>query len=319
MVMLFHNMMHKEIEIYVDDMIAKSKEGEDHHVNLKRLFDRLKKYKFRLNLTKCTFSVRLGKLMGFMVSERGIEVDPDKVKAIMQLPTPSTVREQWKTKDTELVPYHEYLEELIENFEKISFTYMPRIKYQFADALATLASIVSITKENLIEPLEIEIAKGFAHCGTIQATDRKLQYQDIKHFLQTDQYPPFTDCQDRRTIRRIATHYFLSGETFYRRSFDATLLQCVDENEAQRQVHEGSCGPHMNGFMLARIHLDSDGRLLPMDSYLPHTTNDNLRSIRGTSGVAHDARADTTTGMVHPSQHTLTSTRLKASRAHHCE
>ncbi|PKI45883.1 hypothetical protein CRG98_033682 [Punica granatum] len=41
----------------------------------------------------------------------------------------------WKTKDAKLVPYHEYLEELAENFEKISFTYTPRIKNQFADAL----------------------------------------------------------------------------------------------------------------------------------------------------------------------------------------
>ncbi|PKI49030.1 hypothetical protein CRG98_030617 [Punica granatum] len=45
MVTLFHDMMYKEIEVYVDDMIAKSKEGEDHLVNLKRLFDRLRKYK----------------------------------------------------------------------------------------------------------------------------------------------------------------------------------------------------------------------------------------------------------------------------------
>ncbi|PKI75192.1 hypothetical protein CRG98_004416 [Punica granatum] len=86
-------MMHKEIKVYVDDMIAKSKEGEDHLVNLKRLFDRLKKYKLRLNPTKCTFGVKSGKLLGFVVSEKGIEVDPDKVKAIMELPPPSIVRE----------------------------------------------------------------------------------------------------------------------------------------------------------------------------------------------------------------------------------
>ncbi|PKI45450.1 hypothetical protein CRG98_034157 [Punica granatum] len=93
MVTLFHDMMHKEIEVYVDDMIAKSKEGEDHLVNLKRLFDGLRKYKLRLNPAKCTFGVKSGKLLGFVVSEKGIEVDPDKVKAIMELPPPSTVRE----------------------------------------------------------------------------------------------------------------------------------------------------------------------------------------------------------------------------------
>ncbi|PKI59357.1 hypothetical protein CRG98_020248, partial [Punica granatum] len=86
MVTLIHEMMHKEIEVYVDDMIAKSKASEDHLVNLKRLFDRLRKYKLRFNPTKCTFGVKSGKLLGFVVSEKGIEVDPDKVKAIMELP-----------------------------------------------------------------------------------------------------------------------------------------------------------------------------------------------------------------------------------------
>ncbi|PKI48712.1 hypothetical protein CRG98_030893 [Punica granatum] len=93
MVTLFHDMMHKEVEVYVDDMIAKSKEGEDHLVNLKRLFDCLKEYNLRLNSAKCTFGARSGKLLGFVVSERGIEVDPDKVKAIKELPPPSMVRE----------------------------------------------------------------------------------------------------------------------------------------------------------------------------------------------------------------------------------
>ncbi|PKI40010.1 hypothetical protein CRG98_039580 [Punica granatum] len=86
-------MMHKDIEVYVDDMIAKSKEGEDHLVNLKRLFDCLKKYKLRFNPTKYTFGVKSGKLLGFVVSEKSIEVDLDKVKAIMELPPPSTMRE----------------------------------------------------------------------------------------------------------------------------------------------------------------------------------------------------------------------------------
>ncbi|PKI75892.1 hypothetical protein CRG98_003726 [Punica granatum] len=78
---------------------------------------------------------------------------------------------QWKTKDAKLVPYHEYLEGLTENFENISFTYTPRMKNQFADALATRASMVSIARENLIEPLEIEIAKGSAHCNAIEASE----------------------------------------------------------------------------------------------------------------------------------------------------
>ncbi|PKI61410.1 hypothetical protein CRG98_018184 [Punica granatum] len=434
MVTLFHDMMHKEVEVYVDDMIAKSKEGKDHLVNLKRLFDRLKEYKLRLNPTKCTFGAQSGKLLGFVVSERGIEVDPDKVKAIKELPPPSTVREvrgflgrlnyiarfianltdkcqplfrllrknaamewdhewqedestrteraiyylskkftggesnypeiekmccvlvwvmqrlrqytlyhtirllskadplrylldspssmrniakwrcqlteydieyvphtsvkgqaiadhlaefsinddtpintdfpdegilqvdekkeepTWKmyfdgavnsvgsgvgtvlispngrhypvaakvdfsctnnTKDAKLVPYHEYLEELAKSFKKISFTYTPRAKNQFADTLTTLASMASISERNIIESLEIEVAKGLAHCNAIEASEAK-------------------PC----------------GEILYRRSLDSTLLRCIDEHESRHlmeEVHGGNCGPHMNGLMLAKM------------------------------------------------------------------
>ena len=82
MVALFHDMIHHEIEVYGDDMIARSQTGEDRLDHLQKLFDRLKLYKLRLNPNKCTFGVRSGKLLGFVVSGKGIEVDPTKVKAI---------------------------------------------------------------------------------------------------------------------------------------------------------------------------------------------------------------------------------------------
>ena len=88
MVALFHNMMHQEIDVYVDDMIAKSKTKEEHLVNLRKLFKRLRKYRLRLNPTKCTFGVKSRKLLDFIVSKKGIEVDPDKVKAILEMPKP---------------------------------------------------------------------------------------------------------------------------------------------------------------------------------------------------------------------------------------
>ncbi|PNX89745.1 gag/pol polyprotein, partial [Trifolium pratense] len=93
MVTLFHDMIHKEIEVYVDDMIAKSQEEEDHLIHLQKLFALLRKFKLRLNPNKCTFGVRSGKLLGFIVSQRGIEVDPDKVKAIQNMPAPKTEKE----------------------------------------------------------------------------------------------------------------------------------------------------------------------------------------------------------------------------------
>ncbi|XP_038695435.1 uncharacterized protein LOC119992714 [Tripterygium wilfordii] len=93
MVTLFHDMMHKEIEVYVDDMIAKSKEDGDHVINLEKLFKRLRRHQLKLNPSKCTFGATSGKLLGFIVSRRGIEVDPEKVKAIMEMPHPRTEKE----------------------------------------------------------------------------------------------------------------------------------------------------------------------------------------------------------------------------------
>ena len=93
MVTLFHDMKHKEIEVYVDDMIAKSRTEVEHVEHLLKLFQRLRKYKLRLNPNKCTFGVRSGKLLGFVVSKRGIEVDPAKVKAIREMPEPRTEKE----------------------------------------------------------------------------------------------------------------------------------------------------------------------------------------------------------------------------------
>ena len=79
---IFHDMIHKEVEVYVDDMIIKSKDREGHIPALRAFFDRLTKYQMRLNPQKCVFDVTKGKLLGYIVSEKGIEVDPAKVKAI---------------------------------------------------------------------------------------------------------------------------------------------------------------------------------------------------------------------------------------------
>ena len=86
---LLHDLIHKEVEVYVDDMIVKSK---DHEGNIP-VFERIWFYKLRLNPKKCTFRVTFGKLPGFIVSQKGIEVDPDKIKAIVEMKPPRTEKE----------------------------------------------------------------------------------------------------------------------------------------------------------------------------------------------------------------------------------
>ena len=74
-------------------MIARSQTEEEHLYHLKKLFIRLKEYKLRLNPNKCTFRVRSSKLLGFIVSNKGIKVDPAKVKAIQEMPAPRIEKE----------------------------------------------------------------------------------------------------------------------------------------------------------------------------------------------------------------------------------
>ncbi|RDY13002.1 Retrovirus-related Pol polyprotein from transposon gypsy, partial [Mucuna pruriens] len=93
MVALFYDMMHKNVKVYVDDMIAKSKTDKEHIRDLRKLFERLRKYEFRLNPAKCTFGVKSRKLLWFVVSKKGIEVDLDKVKAIQEMSPPQTKKE----------------------------------------------------------------------------------------------------------------------------------------------------------------------------------------------------------------------------------
>ena len=87
---LLHDMIHSEVEVYFDDMIVKSKDREGHITNLRKFFKKIKEYKFRLNLQKYTFGVIVGKLLGFLVSDRVIEVDLSKIKAILDMPPPKS-------------------------------------------------------------------------------------------------------------------------------------------------------------------------------------------------------------------------------------
>uniref|UniRef100_A0A2N9IZB2 Uncharacterized protein n=1 Tax=Fagus sylvatica TaxID=28930 RepID=A0A2N9IZB2_FAGSY len=526
MVTLFHDMIHHEIEVYVDDMIAKSRTAQDHLTDLRKLFQRLKKYQLRLNPNKCAFGVTSGKLLGFIVSGRGIEIDPAKVQAIRSMPAPKTEKEirsflgrinyiarfiaqltatceplfkllrkdvkikwtedcqrafdkikeyllnppilvpptpgrplilyltvqeasmgcmlgqqdetgkkeqaiyylskkftepetryllvektccalawaskklrqymlyyttwlvsrngpdqaikgqaiadyladypseqlelmdsefpdedvmtvdednhgrwklyfdgaanavgsgigavlvspkgqqtpiavklgfdctnnmteyeacivglqaalefgayelevfgdsllivsqtngEWQARDPKLIPYQRYISRLVPKFKYVTFTYTPRAHNHFADALATLASLIKLVEGDDVRPLRIETRDIPAYCVCIEECmnveaeiDNKPWYYDIKRFIQDREYPPRATENEKKYIRRMAFQFFLSGEILYKRTHDATLLRCVDAEEANRliqEMHAGLMGAHANGPFLAR-------------------------------------------------------------------
>ncbi|KAI3459553.1 hypothetical protein Pfo_016216 [Paulownia fortunei] len=82
---MFKEQLGRNMEIYVDDMLVKSTKAEAHVADLAEAFGVLRRYCMKLNPSKCAFGVRSGKFLGYMVTERGIEVNPEKVKAVQQL------------------------------------------------------------------------------------------------------------------------------------------------------------------------------------------------------------------------------------------
>ncbi|KAL0355390.1 UNVERIFIED_CONTAM: Retrovirus-related Pol polyprotein from transposon gypsy [Sesamum radiatum] len=90
---MFKNQVGTAIEVYVDDMLVKSRKEEDHLEDLKQAFKVMRTYGMKLNPNKCTFGVWGGKLLGYMVSERGIQANPEKIEAISRLQSPRTLKE----------------------------------------------------------------------------------------------------------------------------------------------------------------------------------------------------------------------------------
>ena len=93
---MFNKQIGRNMEVYVDDMLVKSKEELAHLDDLKETFTTLKQYQMKLNRSKCVFGIASGKFLGFMVSQRGIKANPEKVQAIINMASPGIVKEVQK-------------------------------------------------------------------------------------------------------------------------------------------------------------------------------------------------------------------------------
>ncbi|XP_070004522.1 uncharacterized protein [Nicotiana sylvestris] len=139
---------------------------------------------------------------------------------------------KWETRDVKLIPYRHHVEDLSKRLESVEFRYISLFHNELVDALATLASMLPYPE-----------------------LDVQPWYHDIKRFLKTKEYPDEAIGDQRRTIRLLARGFFLSGEVLYKRTLDLSLLRCVDTEEVGRimyEVHRGVCGPHINGYVLAK-------------------------------------------------------------------
>ncbi|GAA0148772.1 hypothetical protein LIER_36794 [Lithospermum erythrorhizon] len=90
---IFSDQIGKNMKIYVDDMLVNSKKQGEHLENLEETLMKLRETQLCINREKCSFGVTSGKFLGFMISERGIEPNPDKIDAIVEMQVPKSYKE----------------------------------------------------------------------------------------------------------------------------------------------------------------------------------------------------------------------------------
>ncbi|KAL0295946.1 UNVERIFIED_CONTAM: Retrovirus-related Pol polyprotein from transposon gypsy [Sesamum radiatum] len=91
---IFNDILHKNVECYVDDLVVKSKKQENHFHDLRKVFERLRRYQLKMNPSKCfAFGVTSGKFLGFIVRQQGIEIEQAKIDAILRMPESRNIHE----------------------------------------------------------------------------------------------------------------------------------------------------------------------------------------------------------------------------------
>ncbi|KAL6190245.1 hypothetical protein ACLB2K_036643 [Fragaria x ananassa] len=91
--LIFHDILGKILEVYIDDVVVKSNVKQDHIADLKKVFERMRTHGLRMNPAKCVFGVQAGDFLSFVIHQRGIEVPGDKAKAVINAPAPKTKKE----------------------------------------------------------------------------------------------------------------------------------------------------------------------------------------------------------------------------------
>ena len=90
---MFQDKIGHTVEVYIDDMVVKSKQEIRHVEDLQGVFEVLRQHKLHLKAEKCVFSVRAGKFLGYLITSRGIEVNLDQIEAVNRLKPPSNPKE----------------------------------------------------------------------------------------------------------------------------------------------------------------------------------------------------------------------------------
>ncbi|XP_070029599.1 uncharacterized protein [Nicotiana sylvestris] len=134
--------------------------------------------------------------------------------------------------------------ELRKRFTKKKFQHVPRIQNAFANALATLSSMIQHLDKNCIDPTPVRIHNQSAYCAHVEEEENgKPWFHDIKEYLSKGEYLEHANHIQKRTLQRLSNHFFHSGGNLYRITPELGFLTCVGAKEASKlleDVHAGT-------------------------------------------------------------------------------
>jgi len=156
--------MGKSVEVYVDDMVVKSLSPHQHTQDLSTVFSALRQYNLRLNPGKCVFNIDRGKFLGFLLTQRGIEANPEKCNAIIEMRSPNNIKEVQRLIGR-LIAISRFLPKLAEQIQPIiqllkksaKFSWNDECEQVFQNLKTSLTSTPILHKPDIHQPLLVYI------------------------------------------------------------------------------------------------------------------------------------------------------------------
>ncbi|GAU39244.1 hypothetical protein TSUD_396900 [Trifolium subterraneum] len=281
---VFHNEIGDMLEVYMDDMIVKSEEEIDHTVHLKRVFDQARKFNIRFNPKKCTFGVKAGKFLGFYLTERGIEANPDKCRAFFDYPTPKS-KKSIQTLNDMLTSMARFVAKSAQHALPLFKLLRKETTFEWTEecegALQHLKRALSeppvLTRPVEGEKLYLYLAVASEAISVVLIRETEQGQKPV--YFETLTKPSIEKAVEVMHICAIddqswmaPVYNFLKSNTLpadakeatkIRKRFSISLLKCVEETRVEfilQEIHEWINGQHIGGRSLARKALRAGQR-----------------------------------------------------------
>jgi hypothetical protein len=182
----FRDLIRDRVEVYIDDIMVKTKRGSTLVEDLTLVFDKLQATRTKLNPDKCVFGVSAGKLLGFLVSHRGIEANSEKIKAIEAMRPPARIKDIQKLTGS-LATLSRFISRLTERalpFFKMlrksgPFSWTKEAKQAFQELKQHLVSLPILVAPEPGEPLYLYIAAAVEAVSMVLVVERTAQEDQV--------------------------------------------------------------------------------------------------------------------------------------------